>query len=165
MSAYPCVYRPSDDPADICPFAAPSVAAWQAVATAVTMPSIPIPKSSAYFSIAMGILCAVQAIVKHFWLVGSREKYRDWLPNWMSVGVAWVLGPDSGYANAILFGSITAWWWRKWFNNHFEMYAFAIAAGLIAGEGFGGVINAALELGKVSGSFKGTEIALPGAEW
>jgi uncharacterized oligopeptide transporter (OPT) family protein len=45
------------------------------------------------------------------------------------------------------------------------MYAFAIAAGLIAGEGFGGVINAALELGKVSGSFKGTEIALPGAEW
>ncbi|QGI61236.1 hypothetical protein CEK27_005207 [Fusarium fujikuroi] len=148
MSAYPCVYRPSDDPADICPFAAPSVAAWQAVATAVTMPSIPIPKSSAYFSIAMGILCAVQAIVKHFWLVGSREKYRDWLPNWMSVGVAWVLGPDSGYANAILFGSITAWWWRKWFNNHFEMYAFAIAAGLIAGEGFGGVINAALELGK-----------------
>ncbi|KAL9570156.1 hypothetical protein ACKAV7_005664 [Fusarium commune] len=164
MSAYPCVYRPSDDPADICPFAAPSVAAWQAVATAVTMPSIPIPKSSAYFSIAMGILCAVQAIVKHFWLVGSREKYRDWLPNWMSVGVAWVLGPDSGYANAILFGSITAWWWRKWFNNHFEMYAFAIAAGLIAGEGFGGVINAALELGKVSGSFKGTEIALPGAE-
>ncbi|KAF5238735.1 hypothetical protein FANTH_10233 [Fusarium anthophilum] len=165
MSAYPCVYKPSDDPADICPFAAPSVAAWQAVATAVTMPSIPIPKSSAYFSIAMGILCAVQAIVKHFWLVGSREKYRDWLPNWMSVGVAWVLGPDSGYANAILFGSITAWWWRKWFNNHFEMYAFAIAAGLIAGEGFGGVINAALELGKVSGSFKGTEIALPGAEW
>ncbi|KAM0245499.1 hypothetical protein ACHAP5_005306 [Fusarium lateritium] len=165
MSAYPCVYKPSDDPADICPFAAPSVAAWQAVATAVTMPSIPIPKSSAYFSIAMGILCAVQAIVKHFWLVGSREKYRDWLPNWMSVGVAWVLGPDSGYANAILFGSITAWWWRKFFNNHYEMHAFAIAAGLIAGEGFGGVINAALELGKVSGSFKGTEIALPGAEW
>ncbi|SPJ76324.1 related to permeases - unknown function [Fusarium torulosum] len=165
MSAYPCVYKPSDDPADICPFAAPSVAAWQAVATAVTMPSIPIPKSSAYFSIAMGILCAVQAIVKHFWLVGSREKYRDWLPNWMSVGVAWVLGPDSGYANAILFGSITAWWWRKFFNNHYEMHAFAIAAGLIAGEGFGGVINAALELGKVSGSFKGTEIALPNAEW
>ncbi|KAF4971700.1 hypothetical protein FZEAL_9764 [Fusarium zealandicum] len=165
MSAYPCVYRPSPDPADICPFAAPSVAAWEAVATAVTMPSIPIPRSSAIFSIVMGIVCAIQAIVKHFYLVGSREKYRDWLPNWMSVGVAWVLGPDSGYANAILFGSITAWWWRKWFRNHFEMYAFAIAAGLIAGEGLGGVINAALELGKVSGTFKGTEIALPGAEW
>ncbi|KAF4468544.1 hypothetical protein FALBO_4567 [Fusarium albosuccineum] len=165
MSAYPCVFKPSDDPADICPFSAPSVAAWEAVATAVTMPKIPIPRSSAIFSIVMGVICAIQAIVKNFYLVGSREKYRDWLPNWMSVGVAWVLGPDSGYANAILFGSITAWWWRKWFRNSFEMYAFAVAAGLIAGEGLGGVINAALELGKVSGSFKGTEIALPGAEW
>ena len=41
------------------------------------------------------------------------------------------------------------------------MYAFAIAAGLIAGEGLAGVINAALELGKVSGSFKGTTIGNP----
>ncbi|KAM0438475.1 hypothetical protein ACHAPT_001224 [Fusarium lateritium] len=165
MSAYPCVFRPSDDPAEVCPFAAPSVSAWEAVAVAVTMPSIPIPKSSAIFSIVMGIICALQAIVKHFYLTGPREKYRNWLPNWMSVGVAWVLGPDSGYANAILFGSITAWWWSKWFRNHYEMYAFAVAAGLIAGEGLGGVINAALELGKVSGTFKGTEIALPGTEW
>ncbi|KAF5025367.1 hypothetical protein F66182_2532 [Fusarium sp. NRRL 66182] len=165
MAAYPCVFRPSPDPADVCPFAAPSVSAWEAVAVAVTLPTIPIPRSSAIFSIVMGVVCALQAVVKHFYLVGPREKYRNWLPNWMSVGVAWVLGPDSGYANAILFGSITAWWWKKYFSNHWELYGFAIAAGLIAGEGLGGVINAALELGKVSGTFKGTEIALPGADW
>ncbi|KAI8656266.1 hypothetical protein NCS56_01229900 [Fusarium sp. Ph1] len=165
MSAYPCVFKPSDDPADVCPFAAPSVSAWEAVAVAVTMPKIPIPRSSAIFAIVMGVVCALQAVLKHFYLVGPREKYRNWLPNWMSVGVAWVLGPDSGYANAVMFGSITAWWWRKWFRNNFEMYAFAVAAGLIAGEGLGGVINAALELGKVSGTFKGSEIALPGGTW
>lgn len=165
MSAYPCVFKPSDDPADVCPFAAPSVSAWEAVATAVTMPKIPIPRTSAIFAIVMGVVCALQAVLKHFYLVGPREKYRNWLPNWMSVGVAWVLGPDSGYANAVMFGSITAWWWRKWFRNNFEMYAFAVAAGLIAGEGLGGVINAALELGKVSGTFKGSEIALPGGTW
>ncbi|RSL51291.1 hypothetical protein CEP54_011503 [Fusarium duplospermum] len=165
MSAYPCVFRPSDDPADVCPFAAPSVSAWEAVAVAVTLPKIPIPQSSAIFSIVMGVVCALQAVLKHFYLVGPREKYRNWLPNWMSVGVAWVLGPDSGYANAVMFGSITAWWWRKWFRNSFEMYAFAVAAGLIAGEGLGGVVNAALELGKVSGTFKGSEIALPGGTW
>ncbi|KAM5343438.1 hypothetical protein ACJ41O_011975 [Fusarium nematophilum] len=165
MAAYPCVWKPEEDPTAVCPFSAPSVAAWEAVAKAVTMDKIPIPRSSAIFSIVMGVVCAVQAVVKNFYLVGPREKYRNWLPNWMSVGVAWVLGPDSGYANAVMFGSITAWWWRKWFNRSYEMYAFAIAAGLIAGEGLAGVINAALELGKVSGSFKGTEIALPGAEW
>jgi uncharacterized oligopeptide transporter (OPT) family protein len=44
------------------------------------------------------------------------------------------------------------------------MYGFSIAAGLIAGEGLGGVINAALELGEVSGSFYGTTLGLPGHE-
>lgn len=167
MSAYPCVWKNevNPDPTFVCPFSAPSVAAWEAVAKAVTMPDIPIPRSSGIFSIVMGVVCALQAFVKNFWLTGPREKYREYLPNWMSIGVAWVLGVDSGYANAVLFGSITAWWWRKWFNNHFEMYAFAIAAGLIAGEGLAGVVNAGLELGGVSGSYKGSVIAIAGQEW
>lgn len=164
MSAYPCVWDPAKASAD-CPFAAPSVQAWKAVAQAVTLPKLPIPASSGYFSIAMGIVCAIQALVKNFFLVGERAKYRAFLPNYMAVGVAWVLGPDSGYANAVLFGSITAWWWKKYFNKSFDNYAFAIAAGLIAGEGLAGVINAALTLGSVDGSVKGSDIALPGAIW
>ncbi|KAH7156098.1 OPT oligopeptide transporter protein-domain-containing protein [Dactylonectria macrodidyma] len=163
MAAYPCVWKPSDDPLAVCQFSAPSVAAWKAVAEAVTLDKIPIPPSSGYFAIAMGIVCVIQALFKNLYLVGDREKYRDWLPNWMSIGVAWVIGVDSGYANAILFGSITAWWWKKWFHNSFEMYGFAVAAGLIAGEGLAGVVNAALELGKVSGSVVGTLIGQPGA--
>ncbi|KAI8293404.1 putative oligopeptide transporter [Colletotrichum sp. SAR11_240] len=113
----------------------------------------------------MGVVCVLQAALKNFYLVGNRTKYRDYLPNWMSIGVAWVLGPDSGYANAIMFGAITAWWWRKYFPKNFETHCFAAAAGLIAGEGFGGVINAALELGGASGAFYGTEIAIPGGTW
>jgi OPT family oligopeptide transporter len=163
MEAYPCVWHPDyiDDPE--CPFAAPSVFAWKAVAVAVTDPKFPIPSSSGIFSIVMGVWCVLQAIFKNFYLVGEREKFRKWLPNWMSIGVAWVLGADSGYANAVLFGAITAWWWRKYFPKNFETYAFAIAAGLIAGEGLAGVINAALELGEVSGSFYGTSAGLPGS--
>lgn len=122
MSAYPCVWR-SDIVDPFCPFKAPSVFAWKAVAIAVTDPNLPIPLSCAIFSCVMGGVAAVQALVKHFYLTGERAKYRKWLPNWMSVGVAWVLGADSGYANAILFGSVTAWWWRKYFNKNFDMYA------------------------------------------
>ncbi|CAG9982234.1 unnamed protein product [Clonostachys byssicola] len=164
MSAYPCVWDPnvSEEVAAKCPFLAPSVTAWKAVAEAVTLPSLPITKSCGIFTICMGVLCAVQAVVKTFWLTGEREKYREYLPNWMSVGVAWVLGPDSGYANAIMFGSVTAWWWKKYFPRGFDIYAYSVAAGLIAGEGLAGVINAALELGEVSGSYFGTTIALPG---
>lgn len=165
MSAYPCVWNPEYQDVLDCPFAAPSVEAWKAVAEAVTLPVLPIPKSSGYFAIAMGIVCALQAVAKNFLLVGERQKYRAYLPNWMAVGVAWVLGPDSGYANAVLFGSITAWWWKKYFPNNFDSYAFAIAAGLIAGEGLAGVVNAALTLGGASGGDKGSDIALPGTIW
>jgi len=162
MSAYPCVWSPAEMDDPTCPFQAPSVFAWKAVAIAVTDPKFPIPTSSGIFSIVLGVWCVFQALFKNYYLVGPREKYRNWLPNWMSIGVAFVLGVDSGYANAILFGAITAWWWRKYFPKNFETYAFAVAAGLIAGEGLAGVVNAALELGEVSGSFKGTTAGLPG---
>ncbi|KAF6825107.1 oligopeptide transporter [Colletotrichum plurivorum] len=161
MAAYPCIWHELE-PQEKCPFTAPSVLAWKAVAQAVTMPQLPITRSCAIFTIVMGIVCALQAVLKNFYLVGDRAKYREYLPNWMAIGVAWVLGPDSGYANAILFGAITAWWWRKYFPQNFEVHCFAAAAGLIAGEGFGGVINAALELGGVSGGVLGTPIGLPG---
>lgn len=165
MAAYPCIANPSDDPTEVCPFKAPSVFAWRAVAEAVTNPNVPIPLTSAIFSGVMGGVCVIQALFKNFYLVGSREKYRIWLPNWMSIGVAWVLGADSGYANAVLFGCITAWWWAKFWPKNFDIYGFAAAAGLIAGEGFAGVLNAILELsGKGAGDY-GVDIAMPGGEW
>ncbi|KAI9901043.1 hypothetical protein N3K66_002860 [Trichothecium roseum] len=163
MSAYPCVWNPEMLGDAHCPFKAPSVYAWKAVAVAVTDPSFPVPRSSGIFSIVMGVVCAIQAVVKNFYLVGEREKYRQWLPNWMAIGVGWVLGPDSGYANAVLGGAITAKLWKKFYNGGFDTYAFSVAAGLIAGEGLAGVINAALELGEVSGSYYGTSAGLPGA--
>lgn len=163
MSAYPCVWRPDALGDPKCPFRAPSVFAWKAVAVAVTDPKLPITTSCAIFSIVMGVVAAAQALFKNYYLTGEREKYRNWLPNWMAIGVAWVLGPDSGYANAIMFGAITAWWWKKYFAKAFETYGFSIAAGLIAGEGLAGVINAALELGEVSGSYYGTSVGMPGS--
>ncbi|KAH7305814.1 OPT oligopeptide transporter protein-domain-containing protein [Stachybotrys elegans] len=165
MSAYPCIWDTSlpEDVQAACPFRAPSVFAWKAVAEAVTLPRLPIPASCTYFTIAVGIFAALQSIFKNFYLVGPRLKYRNWLPNWMSIGVAFVLGADSGYANAIMGGALASALWKKFRPHSFEMYGFAIAAGLIAGEGLAGVVNAALELGKVSGSFYGTAAGIPGA--
>lgn len=108
MAAYPCVWNEnvSAEEAARCPFTAPSVAAWQAVAQAVTLPKIPIPRSCVIFCIVMGIIAGGQAIVKNFYLTGRREKYRNYLPNWMSVGVAWVLGVDSGYGKCWLRSAV-----------------------------------------------------------
>ncbi len=164
MAAYPCVWQAdlSELEQAQCAFHAPSAGAWQAVAEAMTLPSIPIPHSCVVFTIVIAVLVGLQVVVKNLFLVGPREKYRAFLPNWMSIGVAWVLGPDTGYANMVAFGAITAWWWRKYFPRSFEVYCYAVAAGLIAGEGLGGVINAALTLGGVDGTTIGTKIGIPG---
>lgn len=103
MSAYPCVWDPKlvNDVTVVCPFKAPSVFAWKAVAEAVTQPSLPITRSCGIFTLVMGGVAAAQALFKHFVLTGKREKYRAYLPNWMSIGVGWVLGADSGYAKYV----------------------------------------------------------------
>lgn len=42
------------------------------------------------------------------------------------------------------------------------MYCYAVAAGFIAGEGLGGVVQAVLEISGVSGSRYGTSAGCPG---
>lgn len=96
MAAYPCLIRPDDY--DTCPFSAPSVSAWRAVAEAVTQPDLPIPRSSAIFACVMGGASVVQAVIRHFYLVGEREKYRKWLPNWMAMAISFVI-PQTYYVS------------------------------------------------------------------
>ena len=52
--AYPCI-NDLEQQAH-CSFPAPDVGAWRAIAVAVSSPSLPIPPSSGYTAIALGIL-------------------------------------------------------------------------------------------------------------
>lgn len=155
-TAYPCIL----DGSDHCAFAVPSVAAWAAVAQAVTDPAVSIPLKSGIFSIIMGVVSIAQVIFRHFYLVGPREKYREYLPNWGAIALSFVL-PSPVFTTAAMFGAICAWVWRKWKLSSFELYGYAVAAGFIAGEGLGGVIGAALQIGGVSGDVLGTTLGCP----
>lgn len=156
-TAYPCI---TDANAEHCAFAVPSVSAWAAVAQAVTDPNVSIPLTSGIFSIVMGVFCVCQVVFRHFYLVGEREKYRDWLPNWGAIALSFVL-PNPVFTTASMFGALVAFIWRKWKLSSFDLYAYAVAAGLIAGEGLGGVIGAILQIANVSGDVYGTQIACP----
>ncbi|OLN87510.1 putative metal-nicotianamine transporter YSL7 [Colletotrichum chlorophyti] len=146
-TAYPCII---DSELEHCPFLVPSVSAWAAVARVVTEPNVSIPLSSGIFAIVLGIVSIIQVIVRHYYLVGPREKYQQWLPNWGAIALSFVI-PGPVFVNAAFLGAIIAFVWRKWKPASFEVYGYAIAAGMIAGEGMGGVIGAALQLGNVSG--------------
>lgn len=156
-TAYPCILDPE---IEHCPFGVPSVAAWAAVAQAVTDPAVSIPLTSGIFSIVMGVFSIAQVVFRHFYLVGEREKYRDYLPNWGAIALSFVL-PNPVFTTAAMFGAIVAWLWRKWKLSSFELYGYAVAAGFIAGEGLGGVVGAVLQIAGVSGDVLGTTAGCP----
>lgn len=158
--AYPCIIYPDDY--DTCPFTAPSVAAWQAVTVAITDPVFPVPKSSGIFAIVLSVVGVALIFVRHYAYVGSWAKYRQYHPNMMCIGLAFTL-PQTQYATAMLIGAIWAYFWAKKNPTHFDIYGYAVAAGLIAGEGIGGVINAIFQIAGIAGpSPYGTNIACPG---
>ena len=125
-SAYPCIVD-ANAPGK-CAFSIPSVAAWAAVAQAVTDPNIRIPLTSGIFSIVMGGVSIAQVVFRHYYLVGPREKYRQWLPNWGAIALSWVI-PAPVFANAALLGAIIGAVWRKWKPRAWETYGYAVAAG------------------------------------
>lgn len=159
MKAYPCVLDIESDAH--CAFQAPSVAAWRAVATAVTDPTFPVPNSSGIFSIVFGIFSIVVVLLRHNFLNGEREKYRIYVPNFMAVGLAFVL-PQTQYGTAMLTGSLIAFFWAKKNPASFDLLCYAVAAGMIAGEGLGGVVNAILEIAGVGSSTHGSAVGCPG---
>jgi uncharacterized oligopeptide transporter (OPT) family protein len=141
--ASPCIY----DGNPVCAYSAPSVAAWAAVASAVMAPKLPIPSSSGYTAIALALAAAATVFVKHFWIP---KRYWGYIPNWNAIGLAFVV-PNLYYSIAMAAGSTFNWWWLRRNPAGHDMYMFAVAAGMLAGEGLGGVLQALLAVAKVDG--------------
>lgn len=156
MRAYPCVINMDDE----CAFSAPSVAAWRAVAIAVTDPSFPVPRSSAIFSLVFAAFGSAMVLIKHFCWRGRLERVKDYHPNMMCVALAFVL-PQTFYGTAMTMGAMVTWIWQRRSEKGFEMMGYAIAAGLIAGEGIGGVVNAVLQVIGLGGDRYGTNLGCP----
>ena len=81
-TASKCIIFPQNY--DTCTYSAPSVAAWAAVATAVSSPELPVPSSSGHTAIGLGAAAVLTVVAKHFLIP---QKYWPWLPNWNAVGL------------------------------------------------------------------------------
>lgn len=156
-TAYPCI---NDAAAPSCAFQAPSVSAWRAVAVAVTEHELPIPASSAAFAMGFAGLGGLMALVRHALWTGRWEWVRGYHPNFMVMALAFVI-PATVYSSAMLMGAIVAAGWRRRNPSSFRLLGYAVAAGLIAGEGIGGIVNASLQIAGLSGDVWGTRIGCP----
>jgi len=155
----PCILYPPDD--GVCTYGAPSVSAWAAVAAAVTSPTLPIPRSSGLTAIGLAIAAAITVCIKHFFVP---RKYWSYVPNWNAIGLGLVV-PQVYYPLAMAFAATVNYFWERNNPASFDMYGFALAAGLVAGEGIGGVMNAILAVAGVDGGKFGTVIGCPGFEY
>ena len=159
-TAYPCII---DASAVTCPFQAPNIQAWRAVAVAMTSPALPIPLSSVIFSVIFSLVGAASVIVKQYLWTGKWEWVRKYQPSFMAIAMAFVL-PATVYSTAMVIGAVIAFVWARKSKRTWELYGHACAAGLMSGEGIGGVLNAGLVTIGLDGTRLGTQIGCPGGQ-
>ncbi|KAI2640328.1 OPT superfamily oligopeptide transporter [Hypomontagnella submonticulosa] len=156
-TAYPCILTPSPQN---CPFGTPSVSAWRAVAVAVTSPDFSLPATSKWFSICFSVFGACMVLVRHCLWIGDWEWVRKYHPNMMIISLAFLL-PSTVYGTAMLIGASLAFAWHSKSPRSFGMFGAAVAAGLMAGEGIGGVLNAVLTIIGIDFDKIGTNLLCP----
>ncbi|KAG2151124.1 OPT oligopeptide transporter protein-domain-containing protein [Suillus bovinus] len=154
-TAYPCI---NDLSYATCSFPAPDVQSWRAVAVAVSSSTLPIPPSSGYTAIALGLAAVISVVAKY---TVVPPKYHDFIPNFNAIGIGFIMNVCT-YPIAMFTGSTVAFFWRRMFFNNYQMYCFAVAAGFIAGEGIGGIVNAVFTISGISGATYGTSVGCPG---
>lgn len=106
-TAYPCINDLSLQ--DNCQFAVPDVGAWRAISIAVSSPSLPIPPSSGYTSIGLGVLAILLTIIKYRFV---KPENWHWIPNPNAVGIAFILNTTT-YPAAMATGATIVYLWRK----------------------------------------------------
>lgn len=143
-----------------CEFSGPSIAAWRAVAVAVTGGGDVIPASSLICCIVMAVLGSVAVLIRQILWTGKLAFMRAYHPNMMIFALAFTM-PSPQYGLAMTMGALLARVWRCRRPDGFEKYAFAAAAGLIAGEGVGGSINGVLTIIGLGGRRWGTTWGCP----
>lgn len=100
------------------------------------------------------------ALVRHTLWTGRWEWVRGYHPNVMVMALAFVI-PATVYSTAMLMGAVVAAVWGRRDPSSFRLFGYAVAAGLMAGEGIGGVVNASLQIAGLSGDVWGTRIGCP----
>jgi len=87
-------------------------------------------------------------------------RYHHWVPNWNAIGLGFVVS-KMYYPIAMVFGAHVAQIWGERWPKSWEIWGFALSAGLVAGEGMGGVATTLLTILKIDGSIYGSAAACP----
>ncbi|KAG7040313.1 hypothetical protein JMJ77_0001489 [Colletotrichum scovillei] len=139
--AFPCIL---DAQATTCQFTLPAVTSWRVITEAIFRDTFPISKSSWTFAIVLSIAGMLSVVFRRY--LANSEKFRKWqvwIPNMSLVGLAMTI-PGSSVTLTVTLGAVGA-------HLPHEKFLYPIAAGGIAGEGVGYVVQCALQIAGVAG--------------
>jgi OPT family oligopeptide transporter len=154
--AYPCILVNPDE-TNSCPFSAPSVIGWYGVTVALTSDiNQSIPQSCQIACLVLGLITILTVILKRTCL----KKYENWIPNMNAFGIA-LVNPQPFVLLACVYGLIIVKVWEKYKPEQYKNYHIALASGLIAGEGIGGLIQAIFQICKLYPEDVSTSFACP----
>lgn len=117
---------------------APAAHAWKAMAELLSVGVEAMPAHSfaaVIIAVCVGVLLSVLKKV---------DALKNYLPSGLAMGIAFIV--PAYYSVAMCIGAIFLIIWQKRNADHCKAYAFAVASGLVAGEGLMGIVTAALTL-------------------
>jgi uncharacterized oligopeptide transporter (OPT) family protein len=150
--AYPCILENPSSPKYTCAFGMPGVYAWYGLALGLTSGfDHAIPQGAGWSALAWGILAGILMLLKH----KIPKKYAKFVPNPVALGVGFMTPAIIPLAIMFFFGALISHFWQKYSESSFELYMIVISAGMVGGEGVGGIVNAVLTISGVEGIWCG----------
>jgi uncharacterized oligopeptide transporter (OPT) family protein len=120
---------------------APAAFAWKAMAELLVAGFDALPPHA---ELAVAIAAAVGVILP---VLRRIEGLKTYVPSGLAMGIAFIITPSH---SLVMFYGLVIWLiWKALWPAATEKYTFAVASGLIAGEGLMGIVNAGLTIAKV----------------
>jgi OPT family oligopeptide transporter len=150
--AYPCILQDPETPGYSCPFAMPSVYAWYGLALGLTTGfKEALPPGSLWSVLAGALLAIILTLMKYH----LPEKYSKYVPNAVALGIGFLTPSIIPQSIMFFLGALIALAWDKFSPATCALYLAVVSAGMIGGEGVGGITNAVIVVAGVEGTFCG----------
>jgi len=121
------------------PLPAPAAHAWKAMAEVLSRGLDALPPHGLWAALGGLIFGAAIPVIRKLF-----PKTAPYMPSGLAFGIAFIV--QAYFSITMFFGAVALMLWMRVNKQQCERMLFAIASGLIAGEGLGGILNAILKM-------------------
>jgi uncharacterized oligopeptide transporter (OPT) family protein len=118
---------------------APAVMSWKGVAEVMSQGIDSLPQYAGWAVLGGLLFGTLIPVLRKF-----KPSVAPYLPSGLAFGIAFIV--HAYYSLTMFMGALLLIWWKKAKPKQAERFVFAVACGLVAGEGLMGIVNAGLTM-------------------